>query len=135
MAVSRNHEAPMSAAIARAVANAGRKKRELAEYLGVDQSTVTHMVSDREPSYETVTAIESWLRKPRGWLFIQAGYVDMPNCVEDMILLDRRLTEGVAALAHNSYLFSLKMAEGEMGVPTNREPAATTRRLKSATSA
>lgn len=74
----------------------GRTTQEkLAELLETDQSRVSKWERDHHrPSLEEVRAIEDALGRPRGFILVQAGLVELPQGLEDQIALDERLSDG-----------------------------------------
>lgn len=86
-------------AIGRAIEERNIRKKELALALGWDPSTVTRLLDGREPDLEVIGRIEKLLGMTKGRLLIDAGLVDVPNRVENMIDQDERFTGPWARMA------------------------------------
>jgi transcriptional regulator with XRE-family HTH domain len=77
---------------------------KVAEAVGTDQPTVSRWESGEQwPSFEQVNRIEEFLGKPRGFLFIAAGYVDLPTSTLEQIRSDPALDPGFAEVLAVSY--------------------------------
>lgn len=126
----------MCVAIERALREAGVLKKELAAAFNLDKSTISHMVSDREPSFEMVSRIEQFLKLPRGKLFFEAGYVTPARSIEEQILLEQRLTRQWAQMALLQFQACVNgsASEGKVAAAVSADAASATPRLMAATS-
>lgn len=69
-------------------------QEELADRIGTDQPTVSKWERNLiRPSLENIRLIEAATKRPRGFVFIAAGLVDLAQDVRHAIELDTALTD------------------------------------------
>lgn len=69
---------------------------EFAELLGTDQSTLSKWERGiQRPALETLMQIEDAAGRPRGFILVSAGLVEMPTTFEEVLAMDGRLEEAV----------------------------------------
>lgn len=96
----RAHHADMTLGAAIRTARGRTTQQQLAERLGTDQTKLSKWEGDHHrPSLEELGEIERACNRPRGFILVAAGFVELPASLEAAIDVDPRLTdEGRAAL-------------------------------------
>lgn len=70
---------------------------DVAERVGLLQGQLSKYVSGSvRPPLEMINAIEAACGRPKGWILIRAGYVDLPRTVPEVVLTDVDLSHASA---------------------------------------
>src|SRR4051794_23476468 len=104
-------KSPQSAIDAAAVPRAIRacyegrlKQDELAERSGIPQQTISRLaVGESSPKFWHLIAIEDACERPRGWILVQAGLVDLPTSVPEAVAMDPKLDDGQRRIVLDVY--------------------------------
>jgi transcriptional regulator with XRE-family HTH domain len=107
---------PLHEAIKEAFMGQGLTQAQLAERLGVDQTTVSRLANGRwgdqgGPAPEVLARIEEAAGRPRGWILIQAGYVDGVRTPLEAFEVDPALTDGARRTLRDFYQGVVKSLE------------------------
>lgn len=89
---------PLHEAIREAYTGLGFTQAQLAERMGVDQTTISRLANGRwgeagGPTPDLLAKIEEAAGRPRGWILVQAGYVQAPGSLREAIELDPGLSK------------------------------------------
>jgi transcriptional regulator with XRE-family HTH domain len=81
---------------------------QLADRLGIDQTWVSRLSNGRwgasgGPTPDLLARIEEAAGRPRGWILIQAGYVDGVNTTAEAIAVDPDLTDSARRIISSYY--------------------------------
>lgn len=88
---------PLHEAIREAFSGVGLTQAQLAQRMGVDQTTVSRLANGRwgeqgGPAPDVLARIEDAAGRPRGWILVRAGYIADVATVPEAIAMDSRLT-------------------------------------------
>lgn len=87
----------LHAAIREAFAGQGLTQAQLAQRMGVDQTTISRLANGKwgeqgGPTPDILARIEEAAGRPRGWILVQAGYVDAVRTIPEAIAMDPQLS-------------------------------------------
>lgn len=69
-------------------------QQELANRLDISQSRISKWEQNtHRPSLEEIRNVEDVLSRPRGFVLIRAGYVDLPQTLEEVLAVDARFDD------------------------------------------
>lgn len=69
-------------------------QKELAEATGIPQGTISNYArGETEPPARTQNLVEEVCGRPRGWMAVQAGLVELPTTIEEFIAMAPELTD------------------------------------------
>lgn len=85
-------------AIREAFAGKGLTQVQLAQRMGVDQTTVSRLANGKwgeagGPAPDVLAKIEDAAGRPRGWILVRAGYLSEVLSVREAVEMDPRLSD------------------------------------------
>lgn len=116
---------PLHEAIREAYAGVGMTQAQVADRMGIDQTSVSRLSNGKwgeqgGPTPDLLARIENASGRPRGWILIQAGYVDPVLSVPDAIAVDPLLSDGARRSVLDFYRGAVEV--GKHGLATGEQP-------------
>jgi transcriptional regulator with XRE-family HTH domain len=99
---------PLNQAIREAFTGLGLNQVQLAQRMGVDQTTISRLANGKwgeqgGPTPDILARIEEAAGRPRGWILIQAGYVDDVRSTAEAIAVDPDLSDSARQIVSSYY--------------------------------